>query len=266
MGILNVTPDSFSDGGRFAATPEATERAFAMVADGADIVDIGGESTRPGARSVGADEEWSRVGPVLERLGELTVPISVDTTKSDVAVRAIDFGAAIINDVSGLGVDPALAGVAAERRTGLVLMHMRGDPRTMQDDVTYADLIGEVRDGLAASVAAAVEAGCEADQIVVDPGLGFGKSAQGSVELIARLSELNALGRPILVGPSRKSFIEALLDAGPSRRLEGTIAACLMALERGARIFRVHDVAEVRRALTVAEAIRGAGADGRRKD
>ena len=159
-----------------------------------------------------------------------------------------------------------LGDVAAERQTGLVLMHMRGDPRTMQDDVTYPDLIGAVREGLAASLAAAMDAGCHPGQIVLDPGLGFGKSARGSVEIIGRLSELGALGRPILVGPSRKSFIGELLDAAPDRRLEGTIAACLMALERGARIFRVHDVVEIRRALAVAEAIRGAGADGRRKD
>ncbi len=266
MGILNVTPDSFSDGGQFADPGAATERAFAMVRDGADIIDIGGESTRPDAASIDADEEWARIGPVIERLEELAAPLSVDTTKSEVAVRAVDFGAAIINDVSGLRFDPGLAELAAERRTGLVLMHMRGDPRTMQGDVTYADLMGEVKGGLAASLASALEAGCDPAQIVLDPGLGFGKSARGSVELIGRLSELATLGRPILVGPSRKSFIGELLDASPGRRLEGTIAACLMALERGARIFRVHDVAEVRSALAVAEAIRDVGAGGRRKD
>ncbi len=259
MGILNITPDSFSDGGRFDEPTRAAERAFAMVAEGADIVDIGGESTRPGADPVSAEDEWARIGPVMDLLGELAIPISVDTTKSEVAARAVDRGAAIINDVSGLRLDAGLANVAAERQTGLVLMHMRGDPRTMQDDVTYPDLIGAVRESLTASMASAVQAGCHPGQIVLDPGLGFGKSAQGSVELIGRLSELGALGRPILVGPSRKSFIGDLLNEGPTRRLEGTIAACLMALERGARIFRVHDVAEVWRALTVAEAIRRAG-------
>ena len=271
MGILNVTPDSFSDGGRFADATSAAARAHEMVAQGADIVDIGGESTRPGAPAVDAEEEWARVGPVLERLSGLPAPISIDTTKSAVAARAVELGAAIINDVSGLRFDPGLASLAAEQRTGLVLMHMRGDPRTMQNDVTYSDLIDAVRDGLAASLGTALEAGCQPGQIVLDPGLGFGKSARGSVELIARLSELEALGRPILVGPSRKSFIGYLLDGsrpdgGESSRLEGTIAACLMALERGATIFRVHDVAEVRRALTVAEAIRGVDADGWRKD
>lgn len=270
MGILNVTPDSFSDGGLFSGPAAAAARALAMAADGADIIDIGGESTRPGAPPVDAEDEWGRIGPVLARLSDLPVPISVDTSKGAVAERAIDAGAAIVNDVSGLRGDPELGRVVADSRVGLVLMHMRGTPRTMQDDVSYPDLIGVVKDGLAESVAAALDAGCEPERIVIDPGLGFGKSAQGSVELIRRLPELTALGRPILIGPSRKSFIGYLLDGpgpsgDPSGRLEGTIAACLMALERGASIFRVHDVAEVRRALTVAAAIRGSD-DGWRKD
>lgn len=259
MGILNVTPDSFSDGGLYPIATAAAERAFQMVEEGADIIDIGGESTRPGAAAIGPEEEWQRVGSVLERLHGLPVPISVDTTKSEVAARSLERGAAIINDVSGLHADPRLASLAAQWDAGLVLMHRRGNPRTMQDDVVYADLIGEVADGLATSIAVALEAGCRPEQIVVDPGLGFGKSADGSLALIDRLHELAVLGRPLMVGPSRKSFIGKLLGLPPNERVEGTLAACVMALERGACIFRVHDVAALRRALTVAVAIRGAG-------
>jgi dihydropteroate synthase len=264
MGVLNVTPDSFSDGGSFVEPAAAADRAFGMLEEGADIVDVGGESTRPGASPVTAEEEWSRVGPVLERLIDFPVPISIDTTKSEIAHRAVDHGAAIINDVSGLRFDAQLGSLAAERRAGLVLMHMRGTPRTMQDDVEYSDLIADVRAGLASSLELALEAGCETHQIVLDPGLGFGKSAEGTLALLNRLPELGSLGRPILVGPSRKAFIGRLLDASPEYRVEGTIAACVVALIRGARIFRVHDVAAVRKALTVADAIRSA--DGRRKD
>ncbi len=255
-GILNVTPDSFSDGGRWLAPRDAIERAFAMAEEGADLIDIGAESTRPGADPVGAEEEWARLEPVLGGLGELRIPFSVDTTKLDVAQRGVDAGASAINDVSGLRREPALADLAARTGAGLVLMHSRGTPRTMQSDTSYADLIGEVRQELGGALALAVERGCAPDQIVLDPGIGFGKSAEGSLELIARLQELAPLGRPIYVGPSRKSFLGNLFGLEPDERVEGTIAACVAALERGAHIFRVHDVRAVRRALDVAHAVR----------
>lgn len=260
VGILNVTPDSFSDGGAYLDPSLAAERAHALAADGADLIDIGGESTRPGARAVSADEEWSRVGPVLERLqGSIPVPLAVDTTKADVARRALDLGVAVLNDVSGLAADRRLAILAAETGAGLVLMHMRGEPRTMQENVEYRDLLGEIRDGLSSSLRLAIEAGCAPAQLVVDPGIGFGKSAQGNLRLLAELGGLLALGRPVLVGPSRKSFIGKVLDLPVQDRVEGTVAACVMALERGARLFRVHDVREVRRALDLADSIRRAG-------
>ena len=259
LGVLNLTPDSFSDGGRYVDVVEATERASEMVAHGADLIDVGGESTRPGARAVDAAEEWRRVGPVVERLALQGIAVSVDTMKAEVARRAVDMGAAVLNDVSGLRHDPGLADVAAEAGAGLILMHMRGTPRTMQNDVEYDDLVGQVRDGLRHSMAVASERGCSPGQIVVDPGLGFGKSAAGNLELIAGLGRLLDLGRPVLVGPSRKSFIGAILDSPVEERLEGTIAACLSALERGARLFRVHDVRAVRRALDVAWAIQSSG-------
>lgn len=262
VGVLNVTPDSFSDPGRYLDPGAAAERARALVDEGADVVDVGAESTRPGADPVPADEEWGRLEPVLARLGDLPAPISVDTTKSEVARRALEAGAAAINDVSGLRFDPAIASLAAETGAGLVLMHMRGDPRTMQRDTRYDDLIGEVREALARSRDAALAAGCSPDQVVLDPGIGFGKSAEGNLELLARLDALLELGRPLLVGPSRKSFIGAILEVSPEERLEGTLAACALALARGARLFRVHDARATRRALDVAEAILRAGSPG----
>lgn len=260
MGILNVTPDSFYDGGTHFAPRDAVQRGLRMADRGADLVDVGGESTRPGARPVGAGEEWARIGPVVEGLAvEGSVPVSVDTTRSEVARRALDAGASVLNDVSGLRFDPALADLAAAHGAGLVLMHMRGTPRTMQDDTEYDDLVGEIRGFLDGAVARAEERGCRPEQLVVDPGIGFGKSARGSLEVIARLDELAPLDRPILVGPSRKSFIGDTLGLPADERLEGTLAACVAALERGARIFRVHDVREARRALDLAAAVRDAG-------
>ncbi len=256
MGILNVTPDSFSDGGRHLDPGRAAERARVMVERGADLVDVGAESTRPGARRVPADEEWERLAPVLEALADLPVPVSVDTRKAEVARRAVEAGAAVVNDVSGLRHDGEMPGVAARTGVGLVLMHMRGTPATMQDDTDYDDVMGEVRRALEGSVRIALDAGCGRESLAVDPGIGFGKSAAGSRELIARLGELSALGRPVLVGPSRKSFIGRTLGVPVEERVEGTVAACVMAYERGARIFRVHDVEPVRRALDLAAAIR----------
>jgi len=259
LGVLNLTPDSFSDGGRYPDAHAALARAEQMIDAGADLIDVGGESTRPGAAPVDAAEEWKRIGPVVEGLSLRGIGASIDTSKADVAERAVDSGAVVLNDVSGLRHDPALADVAARAGTGLILMHMRGTPRTMQDDVDYGDLVGEVGDELGRSMRVAYDRGCVPAQLVVDPGIGFGKSAEGNLELIAGIGRLLALGRPVLVGPSRKSFIGTLLDVSAGERLDGTIAACLSALERGARLFRVHDVLEVRRALDVAWAIRSAG-------
>lgn len=262
LGILNLTPDSFSDGGAYPDADGAVARAERLMHEGADLIDVGGESTRPGAHPVEAAEEWRRIGGVVESLARRGIPVSVDTVKSDVARRAADSGAVALNDVSGLRADPALADVAAAQGLGLILMHMRGTPRTMQDDVDYDDLVGEVRDELQRSAHLACVRGCRPEQLVLDPGIGFGKSVEGNLELIAGIGRLLELGRPVLVGPSRKSFIGAVLDVPVEDRVEGTLAACLSALERGARLFRVHDVLQVRRALDVAWAIRSAEAPG----
>jgi dihydropteroate synthase len=257
--VLNLTPDSFSDGGSYPDAGAALARAEQMIDAGADLIDVGGESTRPGAASVDAAEEWNRIGAVVEGLSLRGIAASIDTSKADVAERAVDSGAVVLNDVSGLRHDPSLADVAARAGTGLILMHMRGTPLTMQQDVEYGDLLGEVSDELERSMRVACDHGCAPAQLVVDPGIGFGKSTEGNLELIAGIGRLLALGRPVLVGPSRKSFIGRLLRVPAGERLEGTIAACLSALERGARLFRVHDVRQVRLALDLAWAIRTAG-------
>lgn len=259
MGVLNVTPDSFSDGGRYRDAATAVAHGLRMIEQGADVVDVGAESTRPGATPVDADEEWRRLADVIAPLARAGVTISIDTTKDSVARRAIDAGAAIVNDVSALRVSPAIADLCAETGAGLVLMHMRGDPRTMQDDTSYDDVVDEVAADLAERVEIARAAGCDPGQLVVDPGIGFGKSTDGNLALLARTSELAEPGLPVLIGVSRKSFIGHLLGTPPEERVEGTIAACVAALDRGARIFRVHDVLPARRALDVAEAIRRAG-------
>lgn len=261
MGILNVTPDSFSDGGLHVEPDVAARRARAMVEEGADLVDVGGESTRPGARPVSVEEEWGRIGPVLERLGDLGTPISVDTTKPEVARRALEAGASVLNDVTGLRRAPELADLAADHRAGLVLMHMRGTPRTMQDDVVYDDLVGEIRAFLEGAVDRAVGRGCRPEQIVVDPGIGFGKSVRGNLVLLRNSGAFGVRGRPVLVGPSRKSFIGGVLDLSVEERLEATVAACVSAFVHGARIFRVHDVGEARRALDLAAAVEGAASE-----
>jgi dihydropteroate synthase len=265
LGVLNVTPDSFSDGGVHLDPRIAARHAEELAEQGADLVDIGAESTRPGAAPVSAEDEWSRLKPVLRRLqGSLPVPISIDTTKAEVAARALELGVSVINDVSGLRADPAIAGLAAETGAGLIVMHRRGDPRTMQRDVEYEDLIGEIRASLAESLSVAEGTGCGLSQTVVDPGIGFGKSPEGSLRLLARLGELRSLGRPIMVGPSRKSFIGKVLELSVEERLEATIAACVVALERGARLFRVHDARALRRALDMADSIQQAANDGGR--
>jgi len=259
LGILNVTPDSFSDGDRYTEPEAAIEHGLALVEAGADVIDVGGESTRPGATPVSPEEEWARLSGVIEPLARRGVTVSIDTMKHTVAERAIDAGAAIVNDVSGLRASPAIAGLCARTGAGLVIMHMRGEPRTMQEDTRYSDVAAEVGAWLRESAEFARAAGCAAVQLVVDPGIGFGKSAGGNLELLARTGEIAALGYPVLVGPSRKSFIGSVARAPATERLGGTLAACVAALERGARLFRVHDAGPARQALDVADAIRRAG-------
>ncbi|WP_419936574.1 dihydropteroate synthase [Candidatus Palauibacter sp.] len=261
-GVLNVTPDSFSDGGCFVDPGAAVARAWEIVEEGAAVLDIGAESTRPGAASIPAREEWARLEPVLGGLRDLPIPISVDTSRLAVAERALDAGAAAINDVTALRRDPGLAALAARTGAGLVLMHMRGTPRTMQRDTRYGDVVCEVRAALVAARRAALEAGCAPRQVAVDPGLGFGKSVEGNLELLARLDEIAAIDAPVWIGPSRKSFLGALLAVRPRDRVAGSVAACLAAARGGADVLRVHDVRETREALTVEAAISARKAPG----
>lgn len=256
MGILNVTPDSFSDGNRFFDVDRAVEEALKMEADGADIIDIGGESTRPFAPQVGEAEELRRVIPVLERLsGRLRIPLSVDTYKSSVADRALQAGAEIVNDISGLTFDARMAEVVAAAGAGLVVMHTRGRPEEMQQDTRYRSLISEVSASLAGSIRIAQSAGIGAERIVIDPGIGFGKSVEGNLEIIRRLAEFSPLGRPVLVGTSRKSFIGKVLGREVGERLFGTAATVAVALMNGASVFRVHDVRDMRDLLDMAFAL-----------
>jgi dihydropteroate synthase len=258
MGIVNVTPDSFSDGGVRIDPGRAADDAVRMVEDGADLIDIGGESTRPGAPAVDADEEWRRVGPVLERLrGRLTVPISIDTYKATTAERALAAGATIVNDISGLTFDPALADVIARARAAVVLMHTRGRPDRMQEEARYgADPVGEVAEELAARAHAAVEAGIDPSRIVVDPGIGFAKRADHSLAVLGQLGRFASLGYPVLVGPSRKSFLAASVGSLPvPERIWGTAAAVTASVLAGAHIVRVHDVREMVQVARTADAI-----------
>jgi len=256
MGILNITPDSFSDGGSFLDPDRAAERALEMEAEGADIIDIGGESTRPGAPQVPAVEELRRIVPVIERLaGRLSCPVSVDTWKSEVARGTLNAGAEIINDISGFGFDPAMAPLAAESGAGVVLMHTRGTPDRMQSHTGYGDLLGEVAAGLRSSLDNAVSAGVERERIVIDPGIGFAKDAAGNMEILRRLREFTSLGLPLLVGTSRKSFIGKTLGRETDERLLGTAATVALAVANGADILRVHDVRAMRDAADMAHAI-----------
>lgn len=257
MGVLNVTPDSFSDGGRYFDADAAAERAMAIEREGADIIDIGGESTRPGSEGISADEELGRVLPVLERLrGKLTIPISVDTQKAAVAEAAVRAGAEIINDVSALRSDAALADVARRHRLPLILMHMRGRPRTMQKNPFARNVLTDVTTGLREAVARARKAGVGKQQLILDPGIGFGKSYEQNCKLLARLPELVRLGYPLLVGASRKTFIGKLLgDLPEDRRMWGTAAAVTASILGGAHIVRVHDVAEMVQVARIADAV-----------
>jgi dihydropteroate synthase len=257
MGVVNVTPDSFFANSRFPDPERAVEAALELVESGADIIDIGGESTRPGAQPVDEESERERVLPVVAKLRTLTrVLISVDTRKASVAERALEEGADIVNDVSALAGDPRMAGVVAAARAGLVLMHMRGTPGTMQREPQYEDVVSEVSSFLAGAIARAEAAGVGEESILVDPGIGFGKTAEHNLTLLNQLSALSALGKPILVGPSRKSFLGDLVAGSEENRLLGTAASVACAVLRGAQVVRVHDVREMKDVVAVADAIR----------
>lgn len=257
MGILNVTPDSFFDGGRFLDPARAVERSLEMIEEGADVIDIGGESTRPGAEAVPAEEELRRVLPVVERLASRSgTPLSIDTSKPAVARECLAAGASLINDVTGLR-DPEMLEAALEFNAGIVIMHMRGTPQTMQQQTYYQDVVAEVKQYLAEKAGAAQSAGIR--QIIIDPGIGFAKTAAQNFEILRRLEEFCDLGYPVLVGPSRKSFLGSLPGgAPPEQRLEAGLAAVTIAALKGASMVRVHDVRQCRRALDVVEAVRSA--------
>lgn len=256
MGILNITPDSFSDGGAYLSPGQALERARILEQEGADIIDVGGESTRPGAQAVAPDEEIRRVVPVIEQLARTTAcAISIDTRKGAVARAALDAGAEIINDVSAFEFDPPMIELAAERRCGVVLMHSRGTPDVMQQHTSYTDLMGDIHHYLGGRLEHALAAGIPSQHIVLDPGIGFGKTPAGNLEILRRLAELASLGQPLLVGPSRKSFIGAVLNNAATERLHGTAAAVALAVAHGATIVRVHDVAAMGETARIAHAI-----------
>jgi dihydropteroate synthase len=267
MGILNVTPDSFSDGGAFLDPDSAIAHANDLVAQGADIIDIGGESTRPGAKPVDVEEEIRRVVPAIAKLApDVGIPISIDTTKASVARAALDAGAQIVNDVSAGRFDDEMLPLAAERKVPIVLMHMLGDPRTMQSSPSYRDVVGEIASFLAERAAVARATGVEPGHILIDPGFGFGKTREHNLVLLRRLRELACLGYPVLAGTSRKSFIGTTLDLPVTDRLEGTAATVALAVANGASVVRVHDVGPMRRVAGMVEAVMRAteptGAEG----
>lgn len=256
MGILNVTPDSFSDGGRFFEKEKALEHSVFMIESGADIIDIGGESSRPGSESITVDEELSRVLPVVEWIRKrFDIPISIDTVKSEVAKAALDAGALIINDISALNADSKIAELAAEYKAYLILMHMRGTPKNMQENTSYDDILSEISDFLTDAAHRAVNSGVHKNRIIIDPGIGFGKSAEGNYVILKNLDRFLKLNYPLLVGVSRKSFIGKALDLEVDERLEGSLAAACYAVLNGADIVRVHDVGETKRALSIIERI-----------
>ena len=256
MGVVNVTPDSFSDGGQFLDADAAVAHGLRLTSEGADILDIGGESTRPGAEPVGEDEELRRVVPVIERLAhDGDARLSIDTTKVAVARAALEAGATLVNDVSALRLDPGMAALVAGSGAGCCLMHMLGEPRTMQEDPRYDDVVSEVKAFLEERLAFAVAEGIDEERVWLDPGIGFGKTVEHNLELLRRLDEIVAIGRPVVVGTSRKSFLGKLAGGrDEGERLPGTIATNVLALERGASVFRVHDVAQNADALAVAAA------------
>jgi len=260
MGVLNVTPDSFSDGGLFIHPEAALRQGEAMAADGAAIIDVGGESTRPGSDPASVDQEAARVVPVVAALrGKVATPVSVDTSKAEVARRALVAGATIVNDVTALRGDPAMAEVVAEAGCPICLMHMLGAPKTMQDDPHYENVVDDVLRFLEERLAFAVAAGIREEQVMLDPGIGFGKTVEHNLLLIRHLDRFVALGRPVVLGASRKRFLGAILDAEPQQRLFGTVATTVIGLQAGAAVFRVHDVKPNVEALRVTEAVRSAG-------
>ena len=260
MGILNVTPDSFSGDGIYQDLDKAVEAAERMVLDGADIIDIGGESTRPGAGPVTIEEEIKRTIPVIKRLSKnIAVPISIDTSKSGVARLALENGASIINDITGLDSDPEMIGVARGCNAKVVLVHIKGTPATMQNKPGYGNLIQEIKDKLRDIVENAVTNGIRRESIIIDPGIGFGKTLEHNLEILNRLHEFKDLGLPVLIGPSRKSFIGKITGAEPDNRIFGTAASVAIAIKNGADIIRVHDVKEMKQVIAVADAISRSG-------
>jgi len=258
MGILNVTPDSFSDGGRHFDKASAIRRAYEMVEEGADIIDVGGESTRPGSEPVPLQEEIDRTIPVIEEISKkIKVPVSIDTYKAEVARRALDAGASIVNDISGLRFDPEMPKVVSQYKVPVVIMHIKGMPKDMQANPIYEALIPEITDYFRESIRLAVESGITEDKIIIDPGIGFGKTFDHNLEIIKNLREFTLLEKPLLVGVSRKAFIGKILgDAPVSERLEGSEAAAAISILNGANIIRVHDVKEMKKVALVADAIK----------
>lgn len=258
MGILNVTPDSFSDSGLYFDRSEAIKRALRMAEEGADIIDIGGESTRPGSEPLAIEEELKRTVPVIEALSkELAIPLSIDTYKSEVARMALDAGASMVNDISGLRFDPEMANIVSEYKVPVVIMHIKGTPKDMQKNPAYEALMPEIIDSLREGIGLALESGISEDKLVIDPGIGFGKTSEHNLEIIHSLLNLTLLEKPVLVGPSRKAFIGRVLgDVPPTARLEGTAAAVAISIMNGANIIRVHDVKEMVEVARVADAIK----------
>ncbi|QDV52974.1 Dihydropteroate synthase [Gimesia fumaroli] len=256
MGILNVTPDSFSDGGEAINVDSAVRKGLKLVKDGADILDIGGESTRPGAEPVSVEEELSRVIPAIEALSvQTSVPISIDTTKAEVARRAIQAGAVIINDISGLTFDPEMIPLAAETQAGVICMHILGTPQTMQDHPEYEDVVSDLKTWLGERVQTLLDAGVEPEQIVLDPGVGFGKTAEHNLEILSHIQEFKDLGFPVLIGHSRKRFLSKLLGRSVEERLAGTVGVSIALADQSVDILRLHDVAANRDALSAWHAV-----------
>ena len=258
MGIVNVTPDSFSDGGKFFSPEVAISHASKLISQGADIIDIGGESTRPGAEQVSESEELKRVIPVIEKIrtDNPTILISIDTTKASVAKHAVEAGADIINDVSGLSFDNNMTGIVKSLDVPVVIMHMKGNPQNMQLNPKYKDIVNEILDFFKMKIKIAIQSGINRSMIILDPGIGFGKTVEHNFELLSRLNEFNVLELPIMIGPSRKSFIGITLDLPPEDRVEGTAAAVSAGVMNGASIVRVHDVKSMKRVVRIIEKIR----------
>ena len=260
MGVLNVTPDSFSDGGKFFKLEEAIKQGLKLAEEGADIIDVGGESTRPGSEPVPIEEELHRVIPVIEKLSNMIqVPISIDTYKSKVAKDALDSGALMVNDISGLRFDPEMKEVVAKYNVPVVLMHIKGTPKNMQENPQYDNLMEEIRTYLLESIEIARESGIDEDKIIIDPGIGFGKTLDDNLKILKNLSEFKNLGRPVMIGVSRKSFIGRILDLSVDERLEGSLASMAVAIMNGANILRVHDVKESKRVVKLVDAILKSG-------